>query len=266
VERKILHVREFPKPRIKITYDTTLSIKVRVHLLLEGGLIHVAGTDSNTESNGLLLGMSSDVLPNRDGRIDTTTLLKESANSTARALGSDEDNINVLGGDDVGVVLEHDRETMGEVEGLALGNERCNGRPCLRLGGIGQKVHDDSTLADGLFDREKGLAGDPTIFHGLPPALAILADTNNDIKTIVTGIQTLAVSLRTVTNEGKTIVLEVVLELGEGPVTALVDGFFCASKVKGLDTTSTLDNWLGSFVFLFFFGNDSLVLVHVEQP
>lgn len=51
-------------------------------------------------------------------------------------------------------------------------------------------------------------------------------------------------SLRTVTNEGKGVVLEVILELGEGPVTTFVNCFFCASKVKGLYTASTLENWL----------------------
>jgi len=73
---------------------------------------------------------------------------------------------------------------------------------------------------------------------------AILADTNNDVKAIITGVQSLTMSLRAVTNEGKGVVLEVILELGEGPVTAFVNGFFCASKIKGLHTASTLENSL----------------------
>lgn len=54
----------------------------------------------------------------------------------------------------------------------------------------------------------------PAILHCLPPALAVLADTNDDIETIVTSIQALTVSLRTIANERKGVVFEVVLELG----------------------------------------------------
>ena len=77
---------------------------------------------------------------------------------------------------------------MGEVEGLSLGNERRDRWPCLRLGGIGQKVHDDGALVDGFFDGEKSLAGDPAIFQGLSPALTVLADTNDNVKAIITSV------------------------------------------------------------------------------
>jgi hypothetical protein len=170
------------------TYNTTLAIEIGVYLLLKGGLVHITRADSDTEGNSLLLSLSSNVLPHGDGRVDATSLLKESADGASRTLGGDEDNIHIFGGDDVGVVLKHDGETMGEVEGLSLGNERRNRWPCLRLGGIGQKVHDDSTLVDSLLDGEKSLAGDPAVFQGLSPALTILADTNDDVKAIITGV------------------------------------------------------------------------------
>ena len=54
---------------------------------------------------------------------------------------------------------------------------------------------------------------------------------------VVTGIETLSVALRAVTDEGERVVLEVVLELSQRPVAPLVDNFLRASEVKGLDST-----------------------------
>ena len=47
-------------------------------------------------------------------------------------------------------------------------------------------------------------------------------------------------TLRAVANEGEGVVLEVVLELGERPVAALVDNFWGTSKIESLDATSLL--------------------------
>ena len=78
----------------------------------------------------------------------------------------------------------------------------------------------------------------PTILHSLLPALAILANTHDDIKTIVTGVQTLSMTLRAVPDQGKGIIFEVVLELGQWPVTPLVDDLFAPGKVEGLHPTN----------------------------
>ena len=99
---------------------TTLAVEVRVDLLLEGSLVHVSGTDGNTEGNSLLLGLAGNVLVNGNGRVDTTALTEKSADGTAGALGGDEDNVNVLGNLDLGEVLEDGGETVGEVESLNL--------------------------------------------------------------------------------------------------------------------------------------------------
>jgi hypothetical protein len=74
----------------------------------------------------------------------------------------------------------------------------------------------------------------------LAPALAVLADTDNDIEAVVAGVQTLAVALRTIANEGEGVVFKVVLELGERPVSPLVDDLLGSGKVEGLDTTRPL--------------------------
>ena len=137
--------------------NTTLAVEVRVDLLLKGGLVKVAGADGDTEGDGLLLGLAGDILPDGNGRVDPTALLEEGADGAARALRGDEDDIDVSGGDDVGVLLVDDGEPVGEVEGLALGDERGDGGPGGRLGGVREEVHDDGTTVDGLLDGEEGL-------------------------------------------------------------------------------------------------------------
>lgn len=99
---------------------TTLTVKVTVDLLLKGGLVHVARSNGHTEGNSLLLSLASHVLEDGDTGVDTTALLEESADGTSRTLWCDEDDIDVGGDLDLGLVLEDGGETVGEVEGLRL--------------------------------------------------------------------------------------------------------------------------------------------------
>lgn len=96
----------------------TLTVEVRVDLLLEGGLVKVAGADGDTEGDGLLLSLASDVLVDGEGGVDTTALTEEGSDGSARALGGAEDDVDVGGDLDLGEVLEDGGETVGEVEGL----------------------------------------------------------------------------------------------------------------------------------------------------
>lgn len=130
---------------------------------------------------------------------------------------------------------------MSKVEGLSLGDEGLNVLPGLGLSSVGQEVHDDATPVDSLFDREQGLAWDPSVLNGLSPRLAVLSDTDNDLETIVTGVEGLTVSLGTVTNHGKGVILKVLGELLSGPVGSLVDSLGGTGKVKRLDTSSGLE-------------------------
>lgn len=93
------------------TVDTThqaatLTVQVGVDLLLEGGLVQVAGTDGNTNGDGLLLGLAGDVLVDGNGGVDTTALLEQGADGPAGTLGGDQDDVDILGDLDLGEVLE----------------------------------------------------------------------------------------------------------------------------------------------------------------
>jgi len=106
---------------------TTLTVKVRVDLLLESGLVEVTRADGDTESDSLLLGLAGDILVDGNGRVDTTALTEESTDGTARALGSDEDDVDIRRDLDLGLVLEDGGETVREIEGLQVERVSANG-------------------------------------------------------------------------------------------------------------------------------------------
>lgn len=94
---------------------------------------------------------------------------------------------------------------------LALSQHRLDVWPGLALGGVTQQVHDDAALLDGLVDLEQVLAGHPAILNRLLPAVAVLPHTDDHVQAVVAEVQTLAVALRAVADEGEGVILEVVL-------------------------------------------------------
>jgi hypothetical protein len=206
---------------------TTLTVQVGVDLLLESGLVQVSRSNTNTESNRLLLSVTSNILENGDGGVNSTTLTEESANGAARSLGGNKDNIDISWHINLGLVLEDRGETVGEVEGLkisiwvnalrakiaylSLGDLGLNSRPGLTLSSIREQVHDDSTLSDSLINFEEGLSRDPAILLSILPRLTVLSNTNHNIETLVAHVQRLSMTLRTVSNDCHCVILEVIL-------------------------------------------------------
>jgi hypothetical protein len=163
---------------------TTLTVQVGVNFLLKGGLVEVTTANTNTESNCLLLGLASEILENGDGGVDTTSLAEESSNSSARALGGNEDNVDIRGNIDLSLVLEDWGETVREVESLwelaktiaqdgshylSLGDLGLDCWPGLTLSSITEQVHDDGTLGDSLINIEEVLSWDPAILLSIFP-------------------------------------------------------------------------------------------------
>jgi hypothetical protein len=85
-------------------------------------------------------------------------------------------------------------------------------RPCLGLSGITEQVHDDGTLGDSLVDLEQVLSFDPSVLLGLLPRLSVLSYTNDDVHAVVAEVKALSVTLRSVTDERESVILEVFLE------------------------------------------------------
>lgn len=211
--------------------DTSLSVQVREDLLLKGGLVDVTGTDGDTESDGLLLGLTGNVLVDGNGRVDTSALEEQSSDGSSGTFGGDKDDVDVLGWNDLGlgdqsaltlssefgtthVLGVDDGETVGEVEGLALGDERSDLRPGLGLSSVREQVHDDGTPVDGLWDVEEGLSWNPSILLSLLPGLTALSDTDDDFNTVVSGVEGLTVTLGAVADHGKSVIFEV--PMGDG--------------------------------------------------
>lgn len=94
---------------------TSLTVEVRVDFLLESGLVEVAGTNCNTEGDGLLFSLSGHILEDSDGRVNASTLSEERSHSSSGTLGSNEDDIDVLRNVDLGLLFEDRGETVGEV-------------------------------------------------------------------------------------------------------------------------------------------------------
>lgn len=84
----------------------TLAVQVGVDLLLEGSLVEVSGTNGNTEGDGLFLGLAGNVLVDGDRGVDASALTEEGTHGASRALGGDEDDVDVSGDLNLGKVLE----------------------------------------------------------------------------------------------------------------------------------------------------------------
>jgi hypothetical protein len=74
----------------------------------------------------------------------------------------------------------------------------------------------------------------------LLPTFATLTDANDDIETVVTGIQALPMALRPVANYGKGVIFEVVLQLGQWPITPLINDLLGPGKIQGPDPAYSL--------------------------
>lgn len=214
---------------------TTLTDKVGVGLLLEGGVVQVATAGGNAEGLDALLGLAGDVLVDGDGAVDAAALEEEVADGGAGALGGAEHDVDVLGGDDASVVLEDDGETVGDVEGLAGGEVGLDLVPGELLASVGEEVHDDGTLVEGLIDLEEVLALDPAVVKSLLPRATGLADTDDHGHAVVAEVEGLATALGTVSEHAEGVVLEHLLVAALGVVRALDDVLLGAAKVEGLE-------------------------------
>ena len=111
---------------LNATHETSsLTVQVTVDFFLEGRLVEISGTDTDTESDGFFLGFAGDVLEDGEGRVDASAFFEETADCATGTLGGTENDVDVGGRDDTGQILIDDGETVREVQGLmSIGNLR----------------------------------------------------------------------------------------------------------------------------------------------
>ena len=97
---------------------------------------------------------------------------------------------------------------------LPLHQLRLNSRPRLTLRGITQQIHNNRSSLNRLVDIKEVRARHPTVLLGFFPAGAVLSHADDDVEAVVAEVETLAVALGAVADEGESVVLEVILWKG----------------------------------------------------
>lgn len=177
---------------------STLAVQVAVHLLLKSGFVEITRSDCDSHGNSLFQGFARDILMHGNARIDTSAGQELRSHSSSASLWCAENDINVLGRNNASLVLVDDTEAVREIEGLVFGEILAQPWPRLALCSVAEQIHEDTSLCSRFFNCEQILAGNPAVCHSFLPRLTVFADTNNDIHTIVTQIETLSVALTSV--------------------------------------------------------------------
>ena len=186
---------------------TALAGEVGSCLALEGGLEHVAGTDTDTQSQSALEGTACSVLIYGIRTVQATAFKEHGAERGTGTLGGNHDNIDVLLGNTTGAVAPCDGETVREVQGLACAQVLLQGGPYAHYGRIGEQAHNDACLVGSLLDGEQGFTGNPTVGNSLLIGLTLTL-ANDNVETVVAEVASLTRALNAIADNGDGLVLQ----------------------------------------------------------
>jgi hypothetical protein len=105
------------------------------------------------------------------------------------------------------LVLVDNGETVREVKGLSGSQKREHIRPDSLLESIRKQVHDNGSLLGGFQDGEQVLSGNPSFLNSLLVGLTLTL-TNDNVDTVITEVESLSTTLRTITKDGNGVILE----------------------------------------------------------
>ncbi len=183
--------------------DAALAGQVAVDLVLEGGGEEIAGADGDPDGQRPFLGASGVVLMNGVAGVDATPGQEVPPHAGPRALGRDQDHVEVVGWHHAGLIVVDDGEAVGEVERVSLAEVRLDGGPERHLPRVGDQVLDDGGPLHGLHPGEERLARLPAILLGLVPrALALRRAADDDVDTVFLHVERLGRALHAVTEHG----------------------------------------------------------------
>src|SRR5207249_1299380 len=101
---------------------------------------------------------------------DALAFEEQPAHRGARALGSDQDYVDVLGWNHAGLIAVDNAETVRKVECLAGTQKRLQAGPLFFLAGVRQQILHDRAALGCLVQAEQRLAGEPAVLLSQIPA------------------------------------------------------------------------------------------------
>ncbi len=189
--------------------------QVAVHFFSEIGFEKISAADSDAEGDDAVLCFAGGVLEDGIAAVKAAALEEHSSQRGTGAFGGDEENVDILGGDDAGLFVKGDAEAMGEVEGFAGGKVFLYRRPELDLGGVAEEVADDGAFFERFFDLEEGFAGHEAIAYCFIPGLGVFPLTDYDVDAVVFLVERLAGALNAVADDGDGFIFQYLLCFGE---------------------------------------------------
>ena len=184
----------------------TLTGEVTCSLTLKGRLEQIAGTNTDTEGDCLLLGIARSILINGIGTVQTASLAEHCAERSSGTLRCYQNHIHILGRNHTCTVAPVDGKSVTIIQGLARSQILFDFWPDGNLTGIRKQHAEDCTSLCSLFDREERLSRYPSFSYSLLVGLSLTL-TDNDIEAIVTQVACLTRSLNTIADNGNRLIL-----------------------------------------------------------
>ena len=167
----------------------------------------IAGADAYAEGKHFVCGVTGSILIDSVGAVESASFKEHGAERSAGAFGSHHDDVNVGRRNHTRAVAPVDGEAVGEVEGLAGGEVRFDGRPKLHLCSVGEEHADDGSFLSGFFEREESLARHPSVSDGFFVGLALTL-SDDDVETVVAEVAGLSGTLDAIAEYGDGLVLQ----------------------------------------------------------
>ncbi len=168
----------------------------------EGRGEKVPGADPDSERQRFFAGLAREVLEDGKARIDAAAVEEVGAHGAAGALRRHQDDIDVRGRDDTGLVLVDDGEAVREVKRVARLQAGLDLGPHGHLTGVGEQVLDHRGALGGFLRGKQGLTGDEAVGQGAVPGFSALALADNHAQAVVAHVEGLARALDAVAHDG----------------------------------------------------------------
>ncbi len=216
--------------------------EVAVNLPLEVGFEHVTATDADTESHHAIVSTTRCVLIDGVARVEPAFFEEQATERSSRTLGSNENNVDILGRNDTGTVGVGDAEPVREVQSLARSELFLDGGPQRNLRSVRHEKQDHRPFLSCLGHGEERFARHPTVGHGFVPfgfEPRLLA--HDHIESVIAQVLRLGGALNAVTDDSDSFVLQSFERFAHGKFFAEQDIFLDTAKIHLCHFLSKID-------------------------